>query len=154
MFFKKNIAGLPTNVSALRNINRKFFSQPTICATDLNFTLARELSHVWRVCATLALQTRGKFLTFGGISVVRRSKRAQPQHSLTKLALEVHWTSNPSEFPLRIAFARAILRSGRSLAHTKHNLVPKTQPHEPALPSSLLTKADLACVESTPCFQP
>ena len=32
----------------------------------------------------------------------------------TKLALEVHWTSNLSEFPLRVAFARAVLRSSRS----------------------------------------
>ena len=31
-----------------------------------------------------------------------------------KLALEVHWTSNLSEFPLRVAFARAVLRSSRS----------------------------------------
>ena len=53
---------------------------------------------------------------------MRRSKRAQPQHSLTKLALEVHWTSNPSEFPLRIAFARAILRSGRSSRYSRRNL--------------------------------
>jgi len=31
---------------------------------------------------------------------------AQIARSLTKLALEVHWTSNLSEFPLRVAFAR------------------------------------------------
>ena len=49
--------------------------------------------------------------------------------------------------------ARGMLRSGRSSAHTKHNLVPKTQPHEPTLPSSLLTKADPACVESPLGFQ-
>ena len=28
--------------------------------------------------------------------------------SLTKLAFEVHWTSNLSEFPLRVAFVRAL----------------------------------------------
>jgi len=32
--------------------------------------------------------------------------RSHYKHSLTKLALEAHWTSNLSEFPLRIAFAR------------------------------------------------
>ena len=44
----------------------------------------------------------------------------QPQsshykRSLTKLALEVHWTSNLSEFPLRIAFSRYALseKAGR-----------------------------------------
>ena len=33
----------------------------------------------------------------------------------TKLALEVHWTSNLSEFPLRVAFARYALsaKAGR-----------------------------------------
>ena len=36
------------------------------------------------------------------------------KRSLTKLALEVHWTSNLSEFPLRVAFARAVLRSSMS----------------------------------------
>ena len=44
-------------------------------------------------------------------------------------------------------------RSSRSSAHTNHNLVSKAQSHESALPSSIETKADLACVESTPCFQ-
>ncbi|RIY18290.1 hypothetical protein CJI57_00630 [Bifidobacteriaceae bacterium WP012] len=28
--------------------------------------------------------------------------------------MEVHWTSNLSEFPLRVAFARAVLHSSRS----------------------------------------
>ena len=133
--------------------------------------------------------------------------------SLTKLALEAHWTSNLSEFPLRVVFAlngsaqagrqrtqnttqflkpnhttlpclrqsrrrqtslaskahcafnseqarRSELlsrakwqRSGRSSAHASHNLVSKAQPHNSALPSSIETKADLACVESTLCFQ-
>ena len=44
--------------------------------------------------------------------------------------------------------------SGTSSAHTKHNQNPNELPHQPALPSSLPTKADLACVESTLCFQP
>ncbi|RIY24831.1 hypothetical protein CJI50_00125 [Bifidobacteriaceae bacterium NR021] len=39
---------------------------------------------------------------------------ARITRSLAKLALEVHWTSNLSEFPLRVAFARAVLRSSRS----------------------------------------
>ena len=64
---------------------------------------------------------------FGGLSVVWCSKRgnccarlegcagmgapnagarSRYKRSLTKLALEVHWTSNLSEFPLRVAFAR------------------------------------------------
>ncbi|RIY18048.1 hypothetical protein CJI57_02025 [Bifidobacteriaceae bacterium WP012] len=41
-------------------------------------------------------------------------KRSRYKRSLTKLALEVHWTSNLSEFPLRVAFARAVLRSSMS----------------------------------------
>ncbi|RIY30567.1 hypothetical protein CJI48_01895 [Bifidobacteriaceae bacterium GH005] len=32
----------------------------------------------------------------------------------TKLALEVHWTSNLSEFPLRVAFARYALNAQAS----------------------------------------
>ncbi|EIK85668.1 hypothetical protein CGSMWGv00703Dmash_02555 [Gardnerella greenwoodii 00703Dmash] len=40
---------------------------------------------------------------------------ARLTRSLTKLALEVHWTSNLSEFPLRVAFARYALsaKAGR-----------------------------------------
>ncbi|RFT34531.1 hypothetical protein CG401_01640 [Bifidobacteriaceae bacterium NR019] len=38
------------------------------------------------------------------LPIAVRNKR-----SLTKLALEVHWTSNLSEFPLRVAFARYAL---------------------------------------------
>ena len=41
----------------------------------------------------------------------------------------------------------------RIRTHTKHNRIHNEPPHKPALPSSLLTKADLACIESTPCFQ-
>ena len=41
----------------------------------------------------------------------------------TKLALEVPRTSNLSEFPLRFAFARAMLRSSRSPAQTPEILL-------------------------------
>ena len=43
---------------------------------------------------------------------------AQIMRSLTKLALEVHRTSNLSEFPLRVAFARYALcaQAGRRAA--------------------------------------
>ena len=43
---------------------------------------------------------------------------ARITRSLTKLALEVHWTSNLSEFPLRVAFARYALcaQAGRRAA--------------------------------------
>ena len=44
-------------------------------------------------------------------------------------------------------------RESRSSAHTNHNRIPNELPHDSALPASLLTQADLACVESTPCFQ-
>ena len=55
--------------------------------------------------------------------------------------------------PRKGIIARAMLRSGRSSAHASHNLVSKAQSHYSALPSSIETKADLACVESTLCFQ-
>ena len=38
-----------------------------------------------------------------------RNARADCDALATKLALEVHWTSNLSEFPLRVAFARYAL---------------------------------------------
>ena len=45
-------------------------------------------------------------------------KRSRYKRSLTKLALEVHWTSNLSEFPLRVAFARyALSASAGRRAH-------------------------------------
>jgi len=37
----------------------------------------------------------------------------------------------------------------QSAALTKHSQIPNEQPRESALPSSIETKADLACVEST-----
>ncbi|WP_250309578.1 hypothetical protein [Gardnerella sp. Marseille-Q2328] len=59
-------------------------------------------------------------------------KLTRVTRSLTKLALEVPRTSNLSEFPLRIAFARAMLRESRSSAHANHNLAPKY--HHTTLP--------------------
>ena len=61
-------------------------------------------------------QNRDNFPTFG---VPNTPQRSRYKRSLTKLALEVHWTSNLSEFPLRVAFARAVLRSSRSSRKTK-----------------------------------
>ncbi len=61
-------------------------------------------------------QNRDNFPTFGAPNTPQRSRY---KRSLTKLALEVHWTSNLSEFPLRVAFARAVLRSSRSSRKTK-----------------------------------
>ncbi|APW18369.1 hypothetical protein BVL65_01840 [Gardnerella swidsinskii] len=74
----------------------------------------------------ITLQTRDKFPTFGAYNDDKPSKcetdsphlecqttSSHYKRSLTKLALEVHWTSNLSEFPLRVAFARAVLRSSR-----------------------------------------
>ena len=111
------------------------------------------LSSVWSVIVGLVLQMRGIYLAFGGFGLAYRSKRSRYRRSLTKLALEVHRTSNLSEFPLRVAFARAMLRSSMSSAHANHSRIPNELPRESALPSSIETKADLACVESTPCFQ-
>ncbi|EPI41523.1 hypothetical protein HMPREF1585_01049, partial [Gardnerella vaginalis JCP8481B] len=39
----------------------------------------------------------------------------------------------------------------KETTNQKHNQ--KHKPHDSALPSSIETKADLACVESTLCFQ-
>ena len=61
---------------------------------------ARLLSHVWSMLALVSLHLRED--TRAGYALA------------TKLALEVHWTSNLSEFPLRVAFARAVLRSSMS----------------------------------------
>ncbi|MDZ7550103.1 hypothetical protein CJI58_005905, partial [Bifidobacteriaceae bacterium NR047] len=48
-------------------------------------------------------------------NVPQIGQRSHYKCSLTKLALEVHWTSNLSEFPLRPAFARYALsaKAGR-----------------------------------------
>ncbi|EFH28157.1 hypothetical protein GVAMD_0043 [Gardnerella vaginalis AMD] len=43
--------------------------------------------------------------------LLTQSALAWITRSLTKLALEVHWTPNLSEFPLRVAFARALPES-------------------------------------------
>ncbi|WP_254597203.1 hypothetical protein [Gardnerella swidsinskii] len=44
------------------------------------------------------------------ISVRAERRHARAGNALaTKLALEVHWTSNLSEFPLRVTFARYAL---------------------------------------------
>nr|PMC51236.1 hypothetical protein CJ211_04235 [Gardnerella vaginalis]PMC53704.1 hypothetical protein CJ210_01615 [Gardnerella vaginalis] len=50
------------------------------------------------------------------LETVTQYALARVTRSLTKLALEVHWTSNLSEFPLRVAFARYALsaKAGRS----------------------------------------
>ena len=80
----------------------------------------------------------------------RQSRRRQ-----TSLALKAHSAFNPEQARHSELLSRAkSLRSSRSSAHTNHSRITNELPHEPALPSSIETKADLACVESTPCFQP
>ena len=59
-------------------------------------------------------QNDNKLQEFSGKCSKKRLKLARVTRSLTKLALEVPRTSNLSEFPLRVAFARAMLRSSRS----------------------------------------
>ena len=48
---------------------------------------ARKVSHIWRVWGCVALQTRGKSLTFGGFEAVWRSKREESLSHLEGLRL-------------------------------------------------------------------
>ncbi|PKZ18670.1 hypothetical protein CYJ59_05355 [Gardnerella leopoldii] len=68
--------------------------------------------------------------------------------------MKAHCAFNSEQARRSELLSRAKLqRSSRSSAHASHNLVSKAQPRNSALPSSIETKADLACVESTLCFQ-
>ena len=83
------------------------------------------------------------------LSCLRQSKRRQ-----TSLALKAPRAFNLSKLGAPSCFRTLrFKRFGRSSAHINHNHNPNEQPRESALPSSIETKADLACVESTPCFQ-
>ena len=92
--------------------------------TTPNSPNVRNFPHVWSVAQPQTLQMRDDSLTFGAL----RFKRKASQLYLCLIGLLI----------VRLCFLRKIK---------------KAQPREPALPSSLLTKADLACVESTLCFQ-
>ncbi len=93
----------------------------------------------------------------------------------TKLALEVPRTSNLSEFPLRVAFARYALSASAGRRANTGEKTPANVPqngnaqsrrkqtelaleaghraHQSALPASIETQADRAFTESAPHFQ-
>ena len=91
--------------------------------TQPKYTKPRKYARKWSVKRGLTLQTREK----SPANVPQNGQRSHYKCSLTKLALEVHWTSNLSEFPLRVTFARHNL-SAKAGRRASNSYI--TQPHK------------------------